>query len=37
MFEVIIAVAGTLLLIVAGNTRRPYAARVPVPIRTKKR
>jgi hypothetical protein len=33
MFEVIIAVAGALLLIVAGNTRRP----VPVPVRTKKR
>jgi hypothetical protein len=32
MFEVIIAVAGTLLLIVAGNTRRP----IPVPVRTKK-
>ena len=32
MIGVIIAVAGTLLLIVAG-TRRP----VPVPVRTKKR
>jgi hypothetical protein len=37
MFEVIFAVAGALLLIVAGNTRRPYAARIPVPVRTKKR
>ncbi len=33
MFEVIIAVAGTLLLIAAGSIARP----VPVPVRTKKK
>lgn len=33
MFELLVAVAGTLLLIVAGNTRRP----VPVPVRTDRR
>ena len=33
MIEIIIAVAGTLLLIAAGNSRRP----APVPVRTKKR
>jgi hypothetical protein len=30
MIEILVAVAGTLLLIVAGNTTRP----VPVPVRT---
>lgn len=33
MIEVVIAVAGTLLLIAAGNSRRP----VPVPVRTDRR
>jgi hypothetical protein len=33
MIEVIVAVAGMLLLIAAGGQRRP----VPVPVRTKKR
>lgn len=33
MIEIIVAVAGTLLLIAAGRQRRP----VPVPVRMKKR
>lgn len=33
MVEILIAVAGTLLLIVAGNSRAP----VPVPVRTDRR
>lgn len=33
MIEILIAVAGTLLLIAAGNSRRP----VPVPVRTDRR
>jgi hypothetical protein len=33
MLEVLITIAGTLLLIAAGNTRRP----VPVPVRTDRR
>ena len=33
MIELILAVAGTLLLIAAGKQHRP----VPVPVRTKKR
>lgn len=33
MIELVIAVAGTLLLIAAGNKNRP----VPVPVRTKRR
>jgi len=33
MIEIVLAVAGTLLLIAAGSKHRP----VPVPVRTKKR
>jgi hypothetical protein len=33
MIEILIAVAGTLLLIAAGRTQRP----VPVPVRTNRR
>lgn len=33
MIELVVAIAGTLLLIAAGNTRRP----VPVPVRTDRR
>jgi hypothetical protein len=40
MIELVLAVAGTLLLIAAGKQRRPAARPViyvPVPVRTKKR